>query len=144
VPKTNLNQHGQALNKIAFLEFELSRASITDNAYQCRLDHYYFQEGTLRKASFPTAAAIIPYHVYAEILDNNGQVQATIVQDDPLSRHVEAPSEADTRAMTATIAKQTSGKMLVRFQYNAATRYIRIRLPGKDAQLLKPIYYAQL
>ena len=144
VPKTNINLHGQALNKIAFLEFELSRTSVADNSYTCKLEKYALQEGTLRKQSFPTTTNAIPHHIYAEILDNSGKVQATIMQDDPLSRHVEAPSEHDTRALTAVIQQQTTGKMLIRFQYNANTRYIRIRLPGKDAQLLKPIYYAQL
>jgi hypothetical protein len=144
VEKTNINRNGQAINKIAFLEFALSLTDPVNKAYTCKLENYFLQEGTLRKRPFPTNASVAPHHIYAEILDNNGAVQATIVQDDPLSRLVEAPSDNDGKVMTSAVQRQQAGKLLVRFQYNAATRYIRIRLPGKNAQLLKPIYYAQL
>jgi len=68
----------------------------------------------------------------------------TIEQADPLNRWMEGPGDDEGKKLTATVLRQTTGKILVRFQYTNQTRYIRIRLPGKNLQLLKPIYYAQL
>lgn len=144
VEKTNINQGGQAANKIAFLEFELSVADSFSNAYSCKLASYFLQDGMLRKQRFPADIIPAPYHIYAEILDNKGTVLNTIVHEDPLNQWVEAPGDDEGKTMAAAVLRKKTGHLLIRFQYTPDAHYIRLRLPGKDAQLLKPIYYAQL
>lgn len=144
VEKTNINLDGQAANKIAFLEFDVTLADSLQNTYACKLASYFLQEGNLRKQRFPTDIVPAPYHIYAEILDNKGTVLTTIAHEDPLNQWVEAPGDDAGKTMAAAVLRKKTGKILIRFQYMPAAHYIRLRLPGKDARLLKPIYYAQL
>lgn len=144
VEKTMINQGGQAVNKIAFLEFEVSLTDSLRNTYSCKLASYFLQEGSLRKQRFPAEVVAEPYHIYAEILDNKGIVLNTIASEDPLHQWVEAPGDDEGKTMASAVIRRKAGKILVRFQYTPNSRYIRIRLPGSDSQLLKPIYYAQL
>jgi hypothetical protein len=144
VEKTNINQDGQATNKIAFLNFDISLTDSLHNIYSCKLASYVLREGSLRKQRFPPEVVTEPYHIYAEILDNKGTVLNTIAFDDPLNQWVEAPGDDEGKTMASTVIRKKTGKILIRFQYTPDTRYIRIRLPGKDSRLLKPIYYAQL
>jgi len=53
VEKTNINQGGQAANKIAFLEFDLLLTDSGHNTYSCKLATYFLKEGTLRASYAP-------------------------------------------------------------------------------------------
>jgi hypothetical protein len=138
----NLNRNGEALDKIAFLTFEVTLTDSVKDEYQFKLVKTFFTNGSLKKGIATANEVKEPRYLYYQIDGGSAKQEDYSKVPDPLKMVYEFPGENGALNKKTFVNKK--GELIIRFQYEKTTKAISIFKMEPNTLTLKKVYNATL